>query len=164
MWKPWQLSKQGIKTSQFTSEICQSHSVTSCTASLFLSDLTGWCFRCRPGGGPGPRGIREPGLLLDLHLWQTDMELCWSYSHRHSGISPLSIILICVHKLIVNPNLSFTFFTSSVRIPFFSLLTSLCIFLYCLSKRNKNRIKEHFIDSNDYFVHFPFDSPHHWYC
>lgn len=66
------------------------------------SDRLSLC--CRPGGGLGPRGLWEPRLLLDLHLWQTHLELCWSYSHRHTGMClPVCLMYLrwsCfVHKL-----------------------------------------------------------------
>lgn len=48
------------------------------------------CLRHRPGSGLGPRGLWEPRLLLDLHLWQTAVELCWSHCHCHTGKSCLS--------------------------------------------------------------------------
>lgn len=41
----------------------------------------------RPGRGLGPRGLWEPRLLLDLHLWQTAVELCWPHCHCHTGTS-----------------------------------------------------------------------------
>lgn len=44
--------------------------------SLFLSS--------RLGGGAGPRRLREPRLLLALHVRHADLELC--RSHRHGGV------------------------------------------------------------------------------
>lgn len=67
------------------------------------------CLHHRPGSGLGPRGLWEPRLLLDLHLWQTPVELRWSHSHCHTGNSCLTDkAFIFAFKIVffkVDPNL-----------------------------------------------------------